>query len=252
MTETSPSRPTIAQVLLGGFILVQLLFLLLGNLVPFLLSALPAAAAKSVPAASLRAVRVLTDDWVQLTGQGQTWNLFAPLVPMRAMFVTVEIDCPEGPQRTVEVRSGFDPDERGWYLHLPGSDDRLFHYQKELAWPLVAWTVVKPERIAQEADDWQDYLTGQVRKQWRAYRSYLAWASASSCRRPESVVLVVRMYPPSAAGRAPNEQDVLRILLVRWQPGLDAERDGNLLPLDVYDLNRHRFLPLSRGGPPSS
>jgi len=244
MSETATSRPSIAQVLLGVFILVQMLFLFLGNLVPFFLSGMEPKTAKSIAAAPLRAVRALTEGWVDLTGQGQNWSLFAPLVPVRAMFIEVEVDCPDGSERVVRLLSRFEPDKQGWYLHLPGSDDRLFHYEKELAWPMVAWAI-DPERVNLEQADWQEYLTGRVRKQWRAYRAYLAWRGESLCNRPESVILSVRMYPPSSAGQMPAAKDVTLLPLVRWRPQ-DAGEKVSERQLEVYDVNTRQFLPLAR------
>ena len=244
MTETPSSRPTVAQVLLGVFILGQLLFLLLGNAVPFLLSGIEPETVQSMPAAPLRGVRSLTDGWVQLTGQGQNWSLFAPLVPLRAMFVALEVDCPDGPERVIRLLSEFEPDEQGWYFHFPGSGDRLFHSEKELAWPLAAWAV-DPDRVVREPVQWQEYLTQEVRKHWRAYRAYLTWRSGSCCHRPESVVLSVRLYPPSVAGQMPAEKDIIVFPVVRCRLDHEGEPDATL-PLEVYDTHKRQFLPLSR------
>ena len=219
---------------------MQLLFLLLGNLVPFLLSGMEQKTAESLPAAPLRGVRALTEGWVDLTGQGQNWSLFAPLVPVRAMFVEVAVECPAESERVVRLRSEFEPDEQGWYLHLPGSDDRLFHYEKELAWPLAAWAI-DPERVPREPEEWREYLTESVRKHWRAYRTYLAWRSRSVCSQPESATLAVRMYPPSSAGRMPAAKDIALLPLVRWRPSRKASELGSL---EVYDVNAKQFLML--------
>ncbi len=245
MSDTPTTRPTVAQVVLGTFILVQLLFLILGNAVPFFLSGMEQKTAESLPAAPLRAVRTLTAGWVDLTGQGQVWNLFAPLVPMRAMFVEVEVECAADPARLLQLRSEFEPDEQGWYLHLPGSDDRLFHYEKDLAWPMMAWAV-DPERVPREPEEWREYLTGSVRKQWRAYRAYLAWRSRSVCSRPESATLSIRMYPQSRAGQMAAAKDVVLLPLVRWRPDREAKQDSGTLPLEVYNVNTGHFVPLTR------
>jgi hypothetical protein len=232
-----PGAPA-RRFLLGLFIVGQLVFLLVGNLVPFVLSALSENWQGSRLPTALAALGSLSDGWVQLSGQGQVWRLFAPQVQTRALFVRIETESPAPGVRS-QLASCFEPDASGWYLHLPGGGDRLFLVESELVWPLVAWD---PDLQRKEPEQWYDYLVQSVRAKWRAYRTYLAWRT-SKAPRAESVELSIRIYSLSLAGRPFDPSAIVTLALLRWRPDLPTPE--GFLPLELYDerTGKYQWIP---------
>jgi len=232
MSSPAAPRSTWPQRLLGAFILWQLLFLLAGNAAPLL------------PEPARDRVGAVPNAWATLTGQWQEWSLFAPLVPDRALFVAVEGWSP-GMEKPVRLPSSFEPNDDGRYCRPPGSGDRLFHQEKQLAWPMLVFT--SQQDIAAKAKEWHDYLADQVRPRWREYRTYLAWRRREYQRAnpdaptPREWTLLVRIYPVSAAGTAPARQEIIEMPFVRWRP--DVEPPPGCLPLELYDFGVWRWLP---------
>jgi hypothetical protein len=241
---------SMGRFLLGVFVVGQLLFLVLGNFVPFFVSLIPEDRRNAALAQPLVAVEKVTQGWIHLTGQGQGWRLFAPEVQKRALFVSVEIENDDPAKTPLQLPSSFEPDASGWYLHLPGSDDRLFHLEKELSWPLVGWNAEGTNAREQE---WQEDM---IRDQWRAYVSYLefrAWKQLGDLHfcfvtreelLPRSMILSVRIYPPSVAGQQPDVSKVVTRKLVRWQPA--QQPPEGFLPLEVYNEGTERFQFLAK------
>jgi hypothetical protein len=229
------SRPSLPQLLLGALVVWQLVFLLADNAAPLL----PGPAREVIGPAPLA--------WETLTGQGQKWNLFAPQVPAKALFLVVEAQAPDG--LVTRLSSFFEPEDGEGYFHPPGSGDRLFHVEKELFWPLV---VFDSKEVAARAEEWRAYLDDRIRARWRAYRGYLAWRRHQYLRQhpdvpaPQEWVLLVRVYPPSVAGARPARDEVVEVPFVRWRP--DAAPPEGCLPLEVYDSGMWRWLPAGGAG----
>jgi hypothetical protein len=228
------------QVLLGLFICWQILFLIANNATRFLVSAM--ASRGDVPQAVIApvaAVKDVTEGWVQLTGQRQEWSLFAPSPPVRALFLNVECESRREPRR---LQLSFEPRIPGDYWHSPGVGDRLWHIEKSLAWPFVAW---EPTQVAQRGDEWRRYLEERVQGNWRAYRAYLAWRQRQfreeHPREPpcDALVLDVSIYTPSAGPEQPPRQDV-RVPFLRWRPG--SEPPADRLPLEIHERGGWRFV----------
>jgi hypothetical protein len=230
MPETPPQRLRLGQVLLGLFVVWQLLFLVVSNATHFLGFAGQAGTEERPLGRVLSAASAVTDGWIDLTGQGQNWRLFAPMVPVRATFVTAELGTPWTGWVMERLNEPADP---GWYFHPPGPGDRLWHAEKELAWPLVAW-----DPDAQDARDreWRRYLRDSFRPRWRAYRNYLAWRLREFQRDhpddpPRELFLRGSVYFPSAGKeQPPGCQATLRLL--RWRPSVEPFPAG-CLPLET-------------------
>jgi hypothetical protein len=241
MSTVPPRVKVLGRFLLGLFIAGQLVFLVVGNLGPFIWDGLSDKQKRSVLARPLVVVNKLAEAWVQLTGQGQGWRLFAPQVQTRALFISVEteIEAPPAPPR--RLASYSEPDSPGWYLHLPGSGDRLFHVEKELSWPLVAWD---PTKILKDPRVWlEEYLIPSIRKHWRSYRSYLAWRIRDhEGSPPRAVILSVHIFPLSSAGLRILPSEVITLPLVRWRPGWQVPE--GFLPVEVYDEQAKMFRPV--------
>jgi hypothetical protein len=225
----------VAQLLLGTFVVWQLVFLLAGN------------AAALLPEPARRVVGTAPWAWDFVTGQGQRWNLFAPQLPGRALFLVVEAHTSDHPP--VRVSSPFEAPSEGGYFHGPGSGDRLFHVEKELLWPFI---VFDTKEVAARSEEWRAYLDEQLRTRWQAYRGYLAWQRREYRRAhpgavdPDEWILLARIYPPSVAGTCPAWDEIVEVPFVRWRPG--ALPLKGCLPLEVYDSGRWLWLPEKEAG----
>src|ERR1700722_17957264 len=77
-------RPSLPQLLLGAFVVWQLVFLLADNAAPLL------------PGPAREVIGAAPSAWEILTGKGQQWSLFAPQVPAKALFLVVEAQAQDG------------------------------------------------------------------------------------------------------------------------------------------------------------
>jgi hypothetical protein len=244
MPRTSRSRPTFWQILLGLFVAWQLLFLLAGNAARILPAILPSHEEPNHLNELVSSVSAVTEGWMQLTGQSQGWRLFAPTVPTRALFVTVELS---GPGDARVMASFFEPAPAGHFFHQPGSGDRLWHMEKNLAWPFVAWDA---DAVAQRPGEWRQYLEDSIRHQWRAYRGFLAWRLRKFHEEhpeepaAEALYLQVQVFTPSAGTEQPASRQIT-VLVLRWRPG--HEPPPGCLPLEMH--KRGRWYYLTTNGP---
>jgi hypothetical protein len=242
MPPTARPALTVPQILLGLFIVWQLVFLTAGNTTRYLPRVLPASAVPGALSALLSFGGAVIEGWTQLTGQRQEWGLFAPSPPTRAMFVSIELD---GPSCKYAMASVFEPAEPGYHLHAPGSGDRLWHLEKDLAWPFVAW---EADEVNQRPAEWHAYLEERLRAnhQWRVYHSYLAWCLRKFREErpeepvPQAVILQVHLFTPSAGKQRPAVQQTT-VVLVRWRP--EQQPPTGCLPLEMYQKGRWYFLP---------
>ena len=181
-----------------------------------------------------------TDGWVQLTGQGQGWRLFAPQVQTRALFPSVTTEVKGPPPALHQLSSYCEPANPNWFFHFPGSGDRLFHVEKEVYWlPMVAWD---PEQIRNDPQGWHNYVVASVRDRWRRIRTYLAWRIRGEPVPPEVVYLSVHVYPLSAAGRRILPAEIVTVPLVRWRPAWQPPE--GYLPIEVYNEETGAYQPI--------
>jgi hypothetical protein len=209
VTHEPTRAAALARVALGLFILWQLVFLVASNATSFLLLY------TAETGDALRPITATTDGWASLTGQAQNWRLFAPLVPMRSLFLQVDFHGPDGAAR---VSSEFEPADATCYFHLPGCGDRLWHVEKTLAWPCVAYD---PDAVAARPDEWRAYLDDRARANDRAARAYLAWKRRAFERDhpalpSRAIDLGVRIYSRSHQPDAVTPE--AHQLLLHWEP----------------------------------
>jgi hypothetical protein len=206
------------RVALGLFIVWQLVFLVASNVTDYLLH-LAAASGEGDPPRVTRVVAGVTSGWARMTGQAQNWRMFAPLVPVRSLVLQMEFD--EDGER-LGVLSESAALAEGNYFHPPGSGDRLWHVEKTLAWPFVAYD---PQAVDERPDEWHAYLEEAVRRNERACRSYLAWQQRAWLRQhpgrtpPRALYLVVRVYTCSRQGERPGPVASEVVLRARPRPG---------------------------------
>lgn len=247
VTTSAAPRPRLSQVLLGAFIVWQLFFLLALNYTQLLVG--PAGtnpvAPDSVADHAAVAVRDFTARWAQLTGENQSWWLFAYVRP-ESVFPLVELRCQGQSGAPYVLRGLFDPADPSWYFHPPGSSDRLFHYEMNV---MLAYDPWNEKRLAEEPVVYQKEYLARARDKWKPVLAYLQWrVQLYQQQHPEippvtEVVLLQRTY----ATVGPDEQPFRRPLgvnkpLFRWRPGSPPPAD--CAPLDVYDPVEKRFVPL--------
>jgi hypothetical protein len=259
MTTSTPDssastgqRPRLAQVVLGLFVVWQVVFLgasSIFGLVPRtqpeegeLIDSRPI---PSIPAhnepvrEAINTITNVTDFWAGLTGQSQVWWLFAPNPPRNSTFVAVDLhwEQADGTRATVRLPSFFEPADPTHYFRPPGADDRLYHWDARFGLMYSSW---REESFTREAEFWRDALAGRVRRQWKSLRAYLRWRANTYQHEhpdrpaPTAADLVVRIYPKPLPGQPAWSGPIpVELPLARWRP-TEPQRDGSL-PVEAYD-----------------
>ena len=240
--------------LLGAFIVWQLIFIPLANLLDFFphrairldeLTDLREVPPEMVQApAAVHALSAVTDRWAQITGQQQMWWLFAPQFPPQATFPAVELRWSDRP--AVRLLSSLEPADTTSYFRPVGSDDRLFQYEIHLGLGMVFWN---EQTAAAEADVWREHFRNLVRMQWKSMRAYLRWRTNQFAAEhphlppPEEAVLLIRIFPtlPPDASFTESIQPTTQPL-ARWQ--ISADSSDGFLPVEAYDPFERRYLRL--------
>jgi hypothetical protein len=226
-------RPALSQVLLGLFVLGQLLFLAEANLLRFFVQALQLNAA--VPFQEIDRGFTSYEKW---TGQTQYWRLFSPFPPGSA-FTVVQLRWKGGTTRTLPVLGDPAPSFRYW--NPPGSGDRRFNYEQNLVIIRVFW---EPKHLPHYAQLIRAQQREALRHKRGQVRAYLSWRLHQFRKEepdlppPDEVILIVRFYQASEPGaevwqwRGPDDKP-----LARWQPGKGDE-------LEIYDPIDEKLEPL--------
>ncbi len=135
--------------------------------------------------------------WAQATGQLQAWWLFAPSFPTEATFPLVTLHWDQGESADVRLRCAEEPNDPTFYIRLPGSQDRLFHYEMRLG--LVA-TAADADSLKQHTAEWRDLFKDRVGRQWKSMRAYMRWRTETYRKEhpdlppPDEVTLSFRAY----------------------------------------------------------
>jgi hypothetical protein len=255
-------RPNIRRILLGWFIVWQLVFLGASSSLAFWFSTHPAPTLKEAERSSLGKVGVvsnvaagvldLTKHWSALTGQWEGWSLYGPHVPTHSTFLAVELVWDGEPARDpVLLTSDFEPRDRLQYFRPFGSA-RLSNYEAYLSLVLWGWD---HEAAAKKPEPWRQRLAEHIRKECRHILAYLRRKLASFQREhpatttPTEVILKGRLYSIAPPGQRPwSWPSPTEVPVARWQPQR-AISEG-CLPLESYNPGTGRFdlLPV-RAGP---
>jgi hypothetical protein len=252
-------RPTLAQRLLGLFVVAQLLFLVCSNVLAFFPLSVteegeltdarsgPHSEAPSTQLLLLEKANAGLQAWAHATGQVQTWWLFAPSFPARSTFPVVTLHWNADPAFTVRLPSIQEPLDPTSYFRPPGSHDRFFHYEVRLG--LLA-TGMDQENLEQEADAWSEAIRQRVRRQWKSMRAFMRWrAAAFGAEHPErpaadEIVLSMRIYKtPEPGAQATARTPPIEQPLARWVPALEGRSD--CLPVEAFDPVRQQFRRLN-------
>jgi hypothetical protein len=261
MSASNNQRPTWAQILLGVFVVWQLLFMVGSNLLAFFphgaaeegeLSDSRCGASGSgdgVPGQlAIEITAAVTDRWAHLTGQIQAWWLFAPSFPEQATFPVVELRWDDtdqwgrpseasAPSQPVRLHSVLEPADPRSYFRPPGSMDRLFHYEIRLGLLMTVWDQRSAEKYR---FSWHTAVHDRVRRQWRSIRAYLRWQVQQfqqlhpELPSPRQAVLLIAIYKtPTPEQRTLACAGPIERPLARWFPATDASEP--YLPIEMCD-----------------
>lgn len=222
-----------AGALLGAFVLAQLVFLATAAATDVI--DLSAESRERLPVWCQEALRGLdkarrvTRRWAELTGQMQSWSLFAPDVADYIAFPEVQWSWNVGGPTPLLGLSENEPAQRDAYLRL--GRYRLRRFETSLRLVPVSGVPFEPQ-----SDAWRTRLTEQVRDSVDLIRAYLAWRTRALERTrpdlppPARAVLRVHLFHlPAPPGPHPWDWDDLGSHPVaRWQPGRPTV-------LEVYD-----------------
>jgi hypothetical protein len=208
------------RVLLGLFIVVQLVFIVASNVGSIALYL--SGSGNSAAAQIWQTINgAFTEPWAHLTGQEQYWRMFAPSVPPRAMFIRLRTHR-DG--QTDDIASEFEPLPGEAQLHWPGPGERLWHVEKTLTAPFA---IYDPDEIASRPDEWRDYLLGAIRNRRDLYLASMAWKvrrdmdAKGETHWPDQVDLIVSIHTLSAYERLGRPE--FAELTLRWRPYGDLD-----------------------------
>jgi hypothetical protein len=237
------------SVVLGLFILWQLLFLLGYNLLDLARETrtkLPERLEEAVEAAApgwtrkegpahetVEKVMTILKHYEQATGQPQRWSLFAPDVAEDVTFPAVEMRWEEpgakealAPEPEV-LRSANEPEDLHRYMRL--GNFRLRRYETNVG---VVLTPHADETEEEMKARWRAGIQNYLRKDWDTVRAYLRWRWQAYVREypdrpePRMVILLVRRYHiPAARRRAEADWEGPYVEPVaRWRPFAQPSR----------------------------
>jgi hypothetical protein len=249
-------------VLLGLFILGQMIFLPVANLFGFLPTlrdnlrntAWAQALAPDWLDKKGRAEKILTkandvsQRWQEMTGQPESWSLFAPDVADDIWFVRVEMNwqdrdssAPDAQFQPISFISDNEPPDPNHFFRL--GHFRIRRYEMAVEVHLFKEEDKTPE---ERAADWRDIIREKVRKDWDNMHAYMRYRLQCFQRQrpdlptPRQLILTVRHYvipPPRKAPFTWDEPD--EVPVARWR--LADPPSNEYLPIEAYDPVTGRF-----------
>jgi hypothetical protein len=191
------------------------------------------------------ATRAVTGCWADLTGQPQSWSLFAPNVTDYLPFVEVELRWGGG-RPAVLLLSENEPADRDRFFRL--GRFRLRRYESSVDVSPLPGRPFDPA-----GEDWRDQVAAAVANRWPHLLAYLRWRLEGFARdrpdlpRPGEVILCVHLFRiPGPPGPRPWDwEDLGRHPVARWRPAAGEAPAA----LDAYDPCAGRFAG-PRGEPP--
>jgi hypothetical protein len=263
MNEIPGAAPNVKSgwrsILLGAFVLFQLIYLPLSNLVQLAPRELPIESGerdirvqREGTASSIRPIQeaingigTAIDRYGEFTGQVQAWSLFAPGFGQQAVFPIVECFFLDG-QRLVKIklRPTIEPADADDYFRWPGSYSRIAGYEFLLA---AIYLNFSEESLAKRGAEWSEAVRDHVRQHQKSLEAYFRWNLRKVRRRypdlpvPQEMVVQVHIVPSPKPGES-TRPPTLTLPLARWIPSRQPER--SFLPIDAYDPVANEFIRL--------
>jgi hypothetical protein len=252
-----PKRsPGLRSILLGLFVLFQLIYLPLSNLMQLVPREMSAPQGDDIrvqregTATQVRPVQeainglgMFFDHYGEATGQAQVWPLFVDF-SIQTIYPIVEFEFGEDNDRYV-MRSEpllmrLNPER---YLRWPGPTSRLMSYEFLLA--VVYWRYSE-ESLEQRGPEWRDAVRDHVRRQQKTLDAYFRYNLATLKRmhpelpEPRVGILKVVIHPspkPGERGRPPT----FYMPLARWS--FMREEDDKRPSIEAFDPVEKKFVP---------
>ena len=254
---------SILGLLMGGFILWQLAFLLGMNFCEVTRHCLSYYAdQQDGPPGLINPARAegryfaqfeqLFTRWAEFTDQPQSWSLFAPNVWSQTPFVAVELRWDDGAPGSAQqagamhspvlLLSDNEPPDVTRYLRF--GYFRLRRFESNID---VGFTIDTDKTPEDMQDHWRQNIFKKVRDQALAIRAYLEWRvnrylqEHSDAGMPRQAILHVRVYaiPEPTRPRHWNSAEPTDHVLARWRPHFPYA--NNSQPVEVYDPIAERF-----------
>lgn len=266
LPRTAIHRPTLARcqgVLLGGFVVVQLIYLIAANLLPLLPQHVAAQGEvtddftfsgrtfkSDYLQTPLETATAVTRKYGEATGQMQSWALFAPAIAQQATFPVVELEWNYGQTpRLVKLTSQFELADPAHYVRFGLSDSRLFNYEFRITQSLWFCT---DEALASDPELWQEWLAHRAGRQQRSLHAYLRWKVWRYAKEhpdeplPTAAVLYVRCYPIAPPGSAetdelPHDRPLVRLNSTRRKLSERPGEFGHAAELEVFNPVTKQF-----------
>jgi hypothetical protein len=219
----------------------------------------------------------VADHWANLTGQTQSWSLFAPNVRRQCVFPAVVLRWDEEPLSAPSLARQLAPLAAGMPLEVavlgaagslpvparepetllsdnePRDVNSYFRFGK-FRLRRYENNIIRildddgKETPAATKERWRKAIARHIEKYGDVVKAYLQWRLEGERRRhPErplakQVIIVMRRYTivPPAEG-PPYWRGPFSVPLARWQPHVRWQDDHG--PLEAYDPNADRFRP---------
>jgi hypothetical protein len=259
-------RPTIVRcqgLLLGGFVVLQLVYLVAANLLPLFPQhvattgeltddfTFPGRTFKSdYLQTPLESANAVTRKYGEATGQMQNWALFAPGIARQATFPVVELEWNYGQTpRLLKLTSEFEPADPRHFARFDLSRSRIFNYEFRITQSL--WFCTN-ESLADSPELWQEWLAHRAARQRRSLHAYLrskVWSHAKEHPAeplPTAAVLYVRCYPIAPPGSAaenepPQDRPLVRLNSSRRKLSELPGEFGHAGELEVFNPVKKQF-----------
>jgi hypothetical protein len=262
-TETcAKPKPGGRSILLGLFVLCQLIFLPLANVMQLVPREMPVQKGefdirvqRDGTATNVRPIQdainalgTAIDRYGEASGQVQAWSLFAPEFATQSVFPSVE--C-VGLDRRVTIEPKHLPRDPAHYVRWPGPLSRLDSYDYLLA---VVYAGYTEPSVAERGNEWRDAVRQRVRDQQRSLESYFRF-NLKLFRElhpdrptPREMILNVIVMPSPPPGQTERPAS-MTVPLARWVP--DQPPAPGYLPIQAYDPVAKQFvrLPIDEGAP---
>lgn len=265
MTEPPPSLwRRVHAVALGLFALWQMVFLVAANvidLIPRNITDPPSLRLDPLQEhgqfTSLAPLQALVDGlgevidaYSELTGQEQTWPLFAPGFPPHSTFGAIRLTLADGSQ--VTLRSDFEPpDPNHAPFRLPFFQVRRFNLEHQFLPVILQHTQEAMREYAEvvRTVTFQAYRYNQpLLQRWMRW-CVDRWQRAHPGQGPVVEIVYLARYIPSPRPGEPKVWSgaVRERPLARWLSPHEPTPAGEL-PLQVYDAGENRWVTLLRDG----